>query len=285
MKILVLGISGMLGSTAFRLLDREYGYRVHGTARADRVRQHFERHAQEKIHTGIDVLDTYALLGVLERLRPDLVLNCVGIVKQLDSAKDPLVVLPVNCLLPHCLARCCALVGARLVHFSTDCVFSGKAGSYAEDSVPDAEDLYGRSKLIGEVDYSNAITLRTSIIGHELDSKRGLVEWFLDQKGAVRGFTRAIFSGLSTDELTRVVAERIAPRPDLHGVWHVSTTAISKYDLLRLVRDAYQRDTGIAPDGSLVIDRSLDSRRFRSATGYIPPDWPTMIQRMRGAKD
>jgi dTDP-4-dehydrorhamnose reductase len=285
MKILVLGISGMLGSTAFRLLQSEHGHTVHGTARSADIRKHFGADALERIHTGVDVTDTDALLMVLDQVRPELVMNCIGVVKQLASAKDPLVALPLNALLPHRLARCCALVGARLVHVSTDCVFTGQGGAYTEASFPDADDLYGRSKLLGEVDYPNAITLRTSIIGHELGSCNGLVEWFLSQEGQVRGFNRAIFSGLPTDELTRVVARHVMPRPDLHGVWHVSAAPISKFDLLQLVRRAYGRDTVIEADCSLVIDRSLDSRRFRDETGYAPPDWPTMITRMRDARN
>jgi len=285
MRILVLGISGMLGSTAFRLLHSEHGHEVHGTARTDSVRRHFAADLRDRIHTGIDVLDADALIGILGRVRPDVVMNCVGLVKQLASSKDPLVTLPLNSLLPHRLAHCCGLIGARLIHVSTDCVFSGRDGAYTEASTPDATDLYGRSKLLGEVDYPNAITLRTSIIGQELGSRNGLVEWFLGESGKVSGFRRAIFSGLPTDELTRVIAGHVLPRPDLHGVWHVSVAPINKFDLLGLVRDAYGRDTEIAPNDSFVIDRSLDSTRFRTETGYQPADWPELIRTMRDSRN
>ena len=187
MRILVLGMSGMLGSTAFRLLAAEHGHEVHGTARSDSIRRHFSPDMGQNIQIGIDVTDTDALLAVLGRVRPELVLNCVGVIKQLGAARDPLVALPLNALLPHRLARCCGLIGARLVHISTDCVFSGKTGGYTETSFPDADDLYGRSKLLGEVDYPNAVTLRTSIIGHELGSRNGLLEWFLGQSGPRAG--------------------------------------------------------------------------------------------------
>jgi dTDP-4-dehydrorhamnose reductase len=282
MKILVLGASGMLGSAAFRGLAAEPGIMAFATARTGNIHQHFADPLRANLVTGVDVLDTDALLGVLARIRPDIVLNCVGVVKQLGAAKDPLVALPLNALLPHRLARATALVGARLVHVSTDCVFRGTKGNYTEDMTPDADDLYGRSKLLGEVDYPNAITLRTSIIGRELGTRNGLVEWFLGEDGPVRGFTHAIFSGLPTDELVRVIIRHVLPRPELTGVWHVGAAPINKHDLLLLLRETYGRSTEIVPDPSFVLDRSLDSSRFRAATGYTPPDWPTLINTMLG---
>jgi dTDP-4-dehydrorhamnose reductase len=229
----------------------------------------------------VDVLDSDALTAALARVRPDVVVNCVGLVKQLGSAKDPLAALPLNAMFPHRLARLCELLGARVVHVSTDCVFRGDRGMYTERDTPDADDLYGRSKLLGELDELNAVTLRTSIIGRELGSRNGLVDWFLNETGGVRGFTRAIFSGLTTDELSRVILERVLPQPQLRGVWQVSVAPITKYDLLVLLRDTYGRSTTITPDHSLVLDRSLDSTRFRDATGYVPPAWPAMIETMR----
>jgi dTDP-4-dehydrorhamnose reductase len=282
MKVLVLGVSGMLGHTAFRVLREEFGLIVHGAGRSAALRRFFPEDVQEQIHTGVDVNDWDALIGLLVKVRPDAVVNCVGIVKQLASAKDPLVALPINSLLPHRLARACALMSARLVHISTDCVFSGKAGGYTEDSPCDAEDLYGRSKLLGEViSEENAVTLRTSIIGPELASRNGLVNWFLSTSGQVPGFTRSIFSGLTTNELSRVIGDRVLARPGLHGLWHVSSRPISKYDLLETLRSAYRHPVDIAPDPSLIIDRSLDSSRFQAETGYKPPDWTEMVTRMR----
>lgn len=284
MRILVLGASGMLGSAAYRELAATPGIVAFATARGEGIRQHFAPSLHANLITGIEVLDTDALLSVLARVRPDAVLNCIGVVKQLDGAKDPLVVLPLNALLPHRLARAAALSGARLVHVSTDCVFRGAIGNYTEAAMPDAEDLYGRSKLLGEVDYPHAITLRTSIIGRELATRNGLLEWFLSADGPVRGFTRAIFSGLPTDELVRVIVRHVLPHPQLSGVWHVGAAPISKHDLLLLLRDAYERTTEIVPDPSLVLDRSLDSSRFRAATGYTPPAWPTLVAAMRACE-
>jgi len=220
------------------------------------------------------------LTRLFDSVKPDFVVNCVGIVKQLPQSNDPLAVLPINSLLPHRLARLCEIVGARLVHLSSDCVFSGKKGSYLESGVPDATDLYGRSKLLGEVDYPHAITLRTSLIGHELQGARGLVNWFLTQEGSVRGFTKAIFSGLPTVEIARVIEEHVLPHPELHGVYHLSADPISKYDLLSTVKDVYGKQIEIIPDDSLAIDRSLDSTRFQEATGFVSKPWYELVQAM-----
>jgi dTDP-4-dehydrorhamnose reductase len=280
-KVLVLGGSGMLGHAAYRAFAAAPGVKAFATLRGDAARRHFPPALQSGLIGGVDVLDGDALAAALIRTRPDTVVNCVGVVKQLGRAKDPLAVLPLNALLPHRLARLCALLGARLVHISTDCVFCGDRGGYTEADRPDADDLYGRSKLLGEVDEPHAVTLRTSIIGRELESRHGLVEWFLGQSGTVRGFTRAVFSGLTADELARVILRHVLPNPGLRGIWQVSTAPITKHDLLVLLREAYGRDVRIEPDPSLELDRSLDSTRFREATGYAPPDWPAMIQAMR----
>lgn len=280
MRVLVLGVSGMLGSTAFRLLDQEPGLTAYGTARSGDVRAWFPR-AGERILTGVEVDNIDQLAAALGKVRPDIVVNCIGVVKQIASASDPLTIIPMNALLPHRLAQLCALGRARFIHISTDCVFSGRDGNYTEASIPDAEDLYGRSKLLGEVDYPNAVTLRTSIIGHELASKNGLLEWFLAAHGTVSGYARAIFSGLTTDELARVIIRQILPRPDLHGVYHVSVDAIAKFDLLQLFKSVYGLDTRIERNESFVIDRSLNSERFRAATGYRPPSWPELVATMR----
>jgi len=187
---------------------------------------------------------------------------------------------PINTLFPHRLARLCETVEARLIHISTDCVFNGQKGGYTEEDPTDAQDLYGLSKYLGEVNYPHSVTLRTSIIGHELRSANGLIGWFLEQEGECRGFTRAIFSGLPTVVLARVVRDLVIPDAKLHGLYHVAAEPISKFDLLQLVADVYDKSIEIIPDDTLVIDRSLAADRFHEATAYVPPQWPELVSIM-----
>ena len=280
MKALVLGVSGMLGNAVFRLFADTPGIDVTGTARSGAVTSRFREDLRSRILAGVDVEQLDSLTRTFASVRPDVVVNCIGLVKQLAEADDPLAALPINAILPHRLARLCDVAGARLVHVSTDCVFLGTRGMYKESDAPDAQDLYGRSKLLGEVDYPHAVTLRTSIIGHELGSAHGLVGWFLSQSGPVRGFTKAIFSGLPTVELAAVIRDRILAAPSLRGLYHVAGAPIAKYELLRLVASAYGKSTEIVPDDRVVIDRSLDGSRFSEATGYTAPPWPELVRRM-----
>lgn len=280
MKVLVLGVSGMLGNAMFRVLSLDPDLDVQGTARSGAVRRFFDAGLGGRILAGVDVENHDSLARVLAETKPQVVVNCIGLIKQLADSKDPLQALPINAMLPHRLARLCEIGGARLVHVSTDCVFLGSRGSYRESDPSDALDLYGKSKFLGEVEYPHTITLRTSIIGHELASANGLVGWFLAQQGRVKGYTRAIFSGLPTVELSRVVRDVVLPRPDLSGLYHVASAPIAKYDLLRLVADVYGKQIEIAPDDALVIDRSLDAGRFRAATGYVAPPWPELVRAM-----
>lgn len=280
MRVLVLGVTGMLGNAVFRLLSESSGLVVYGTARADNSKRYFSKDCAQQIITGINVENHDSLTRAFCIAQPEIVLNCVGLVKQLADADDPLQALPINALLPHRISALCQVAGARLVHFGTDCVFSGTRGNYLESDFPDAHDLYGRSKLMGEVDYPHAITLRTSIVGHELSGHRSLVSWFLAQQGSVKGYTKAIFSGLPTVELASIVRDLVLPRPALHGVYHVASKPINKLELLRLVADTYGKDIEIIASDELAVDRSLNASRFNEATGYAPPEWPVLVQRM-----
>lgn len=279
-KVLVLGVSGMLGNAVLRVFAQGDDYSVVGSARSAGVLNLLPPELREQVICGVDVENTDSLVRLFTLARPDVVINCIGLVKQLAEADDPLAAIPINSLLPHRLARLCDVAGARLIHMSTDCVFAGTRGMYGEQDLPDAQDLYGRSKYLGEVDYPHTVTLRTSIIGHELNSAHSLVGWFLAQRGPVKGFTRAIFSGLPTMELARVMRDFVIPNADLQGLYHVSAEPINKFELLKLVAQAYGKSITIMPDDKMVIDRSLDSSRFRQITGYQPPTWPELVCRM-----
>jgi dTDP-4-dehydrorhamnose reductase len=284
MKVLVIGASGMIGSTVLRVLSEKKDWRVFGSIRDESVKRFFSAPIGECLKASVDVEYPDSLVKVLDQIRPDVVVNCAGLTKHKPEAEYPLVSIPINTLMPHRLAGLCKLVGARLIHISTDCVFSGEKGGYTEDDFADAHDIYGKSKALGEVDYPHAITLRTSTIGHELQSTYGLLDWFLLQEGRCKGYIRAIFSGLPTVVFAQVIRDVVIPHPELTGLYHVAAKPINKFELLKLIADVYGKKIDIERDDSLVIDRSLDARRFQSATGYVAPDWPELIKLMHAYK-
>ena len=238
----------------------------------------FER---DKTIDSLSVLDTLGLEAIIQRVRPDVIFNAIGIVKQVPNAKNSVATLQINSVLPHQLADIAAGVGSRFIHISTDCVFDGKRGMYTEDDEPNATDLYGKSKHLGEVTGENCLTLRTSIIGRELETGHGLVEWVLANHGmTVKGFVNAIFSGFPTVVLADIISNLIRNHPTLSGLYHVSSEPINKFDLLNLIKDSYKIDLGIERFEDFRIDRSLDSTRFRNLTGFQPAPWSEMVAAM-----
>lgn len=237
--------------------------------------------ARVRALAGVDALAFQTVERAFAESRPDAVVNAIGLVKQLPAAADPVASIALNALFPHRVAALCATSGARLVHLSTDCVFSGERGAYTEDDRPDALDLYGRSKLLGEVAGPQALTLRTSLIGRELGSPKGLVEWFLSHAGSeVHGYAQVIWSGLTTQAVATLIADLLSAGPALHGVWHVSSEAVSKYELLLRLNEVFRADVRVVRDDTVRWDRSLDSTRFWRATGYRRPDLDAMIRQL-----
>jgi len=280
MKIIVLGATGMLGHKIIQTLNHEH--EVIGTTRND-----------EKEYRCHPILGNFNLIGnirseetqkikkIITTIKPDVIINCIGIVKQLPNANDPFHSIMVNSLFPHQLEQYSDEAGSRLIHFSTDCVFAGKKGNYKESDPSDAEDLYGRTKFLGEVDYPNSLTIRTSIIGREINSKNGLLEWFLSNKGQrVKGYARVFFSGLTTDALSNVISKIIKDFDYLHGVWQVSSEPISKYNLLKKINDKYDLNISIIPDYDYNSNRILDGSRFIKTTNIKIPNWDKMIDDM-----
>ena len=280
MRVLVFGASGMIGSAMVRVLSKKKDWQVFGTIRYEDLKGFFSPSISNNLIAGVDVNNYETLLRIYAQIHPNVVINCIGLTKHHKEANDPLLAIPINAMLPHRMAELCAIAGARFVHVSTDCVFSGAKGDYTEEDPADAQDLYGKAKFLGEVNYPNAVTLRTSTIGNELQSKYGLLEWFLSQQVECKGFSRAIFSGLPTNVFAQVVGDVVIPRPELSGLYHVGAGPIGKYDLLRLIADVYGKSIDIAKDEDFVIDRSLNSGRFKQATGYVSPAWPDLIQSM-----
>jgi dTDP-4-dehydrorhamnose reductase len=280
-SVLILGASGMLGHTLMRELDRSEDQEVFGTVRS--VHQNvdkFPNHMTERIFSGIDATNMNAVIDLLAHLKPEVVVNCIGVIKQDPAISDAVNTIALNALFPHLLDRECARIGTRLIHISTDCVFSGKTGGYIETDNPDPTDFYGRSKLLGEVTSPSSLTLRTSIIGHELGSTRSLLDWFLNQSGAVKGFTRAIYSGITTTEFADLLTSVIFRRTDLVGLLHVASTPISKYELLSVIANEYKWTGQLVAFDEYVCDRSLSADALFATTGYRPPSWRQMIVEM-----
>jgi len=281
MKILVMGVTGMLGSTVFKFFSENTVHDVYGTLRRKSGLTFFDKKHHLKLIPEVDVLEERSLSLIIEKIKPDIVINCIGLIKQISNVNDPLLVLPINAMFPHNLAKLCSVSNARLILISTDCVFSGSKGMYVESDVSNAEDLYGKSKYIGEVNnLPHVVTLRTSIIGHELNSIFSLVDWFLSQSGSVKGYSQAIFSGLPTIELARVIYDYVITEPQLNGLYHVSVKPIDKLSLLKIIAETYNKDIKIIQDNKVNIDRSLNSDLFRNITGYNPPEWSDLINLM-----
>jgi dTDP-4-dehydrorhamnose reductase len=277
MKVLILGGAGMLGHELLKQLQGRHDTRV-------TLRQSLEAYAScglfstRNAVSDVDVCAPGRVEQVIADFRPQVVINAVGIVKQRPESHDSMLSIEVNSLLPHRLALDCRAVGSRLIHLSTDCVFSGESGRYRESDRPDPLDLYDRSKLLGEVTAeSGAVTLRTSMIGLGLYRKTSLVDWFLAQKGPVKGYRKAIFSGLTTFEISRVIGMLIEKYPAASGLYHLSADPIDKFELLTKLRDQLALKTEIVPVDEPRIDRSLDSTRFREEFGYTPPSWDAML--------
>lgn len=284
-RVLILGVTGMLGHTLMSDLSRNKSFDVHGSARSTRALEKIlPKELLSRVTPRIDATDMGLIGDLLDRVQPDIVVNCIGVIKQDPSVEDAAKTIALNSLFPHLLAEACAERDIRLIHVSTDCVFSGREGRYLESNNPDPVDLYGRSKLLGEVSKAPALTLRTSFIGHELESRLSLVDWFLSQSGVVNGFTRAIYSGLTATEFSQMLTNVVLPREDLTGLYHVASTPISKYDLLSVIADEYEWSGKLVPQASFQCDRSLLADAFFSATGYRPPEWPEMISQMHSTR-
>jgi len=288
MKLLIVGAAGMLGHKLAQGLGRRFP-ETYLTVRQPMSRPPFSRIPflqTERVFTDIDVRDAGALRRVVGRVRPDYILNCVGVIKQHKASAAAIPCIRINSLLPHEIVEMASECDARVIHFSTDCVFDGKRGLYSEDDIPNATDLYGKSKAMGEVCYENALTLRTSIIGRELYSHASLLDWFLTQAGGrIKGFTRAIYSGVTTNQMARVVERILDGFPTLNGLYQIVAEPISKHDLLLLVKEKFNVRVEIEPYDEFVIDRSMKGDKFHSVTGYTSPPWPDLIQDLADESD
>jgi dTDP-4-dehydrorhamnose reductase len=281
LKLLILGVSGLIGSTFFKVLSQDKNIQVFGTVRSKADKEFFSSIKPSYLIDSIDCNDNVGVQKLFENVRPDVVINCIGLTKHYKNL-EVIDMIKVNALWPNELARLCGDFNAFLIQISTDCVFSGTKGLYTEVDIPDAIDPYGRSKILGELNhvYSNTLTLRTSTIGYELKTQLGLLAWFLRQKNVCKGYKKALFSGLPTVVLANIIRDHIIENQSLKGLYHIGAEPISKFDLLKLIASVYNMDIAIEPDESFAIDRSLDFSKFSAHTDYIPLAWGNLIQLM-----
>lgn len=271
----------MLGHLLFRYLSEKPDLDVYATARRlEKDACHFPQFLIDKIISNIDINEFDSVINVLSSLRPKFVINCAAVTDFLSITKNLVKAVSINSIFPHRLSLLCNLLDTRLIHIGTDGVFDGKKGDYTENDAVSISDIYGMTKYLGELRNPGCVTLRLSIIGHEIKKKTGLVEWFLSQDNNVRGYTRAIYSGLPTVELAEIIYDYILPNDNLSGIYHVSSNPISKYDLLHLIAARYGKTIQIDQSDEVIIDRSLNSNVFRGLTGYNPPSWPELINKM-----
>ena len=277
-EVMILGVNGMLGHTLFKFFNFNTSLNTVGILRNKRNLLSDNMLSKSKNIYEYNFIEDNVLKQLIDAFKPKFIINCIGIVKQHPDANNPLISISVNSLFPHKLDKLCQLFETKLIHFSTDCIFSGKKGNYVEDDISDSHDLYGRSKFLGEVKSNNTLTLRTSYIGEELVTARGLLSWFLQQKGRVKGFSRAIYSGLTTVEIAKVLNEFVLPNETLKGVYHLSSEPIDKYSLLKIIKNVYDKNVTIEKDSEFKINRSLNSSKFQIETGYQPLKWEESIQ-------
>lgn len=286
MKILIIGASGMIGSALIKKFSAiGLGTLVFGTVRSpeslQRLESIFQTSARLILFEETSLTNSNDISMLLISIKPDVVVNCMGIIKQNYSERRNAEFIKLNALFPHLLYDECFQLGIRLIQISTDCVFNGSKGNYSEGDLGDANDVYGLTKYLGEINGPNALTIRTSCIGPEISSHSGLLEWFLAQKTEVQGFVNAMYSGLTTDELANVLSNFIFPNPDLQGLFHVSSNPISKYDLLDKIANRFNKVITIRRSEEFVIDRTLCSAKFFNATGYQAPPWDEMLDKLK----
>jgi dTDP-4-dehydrorhamnose reductase len=287
MRILILGGDGMLGHKVFQVLsDRFDTFATFRTANGPW--NNFPVYSgcnRKRAIVGVDAMDFTSVEKAVRINRPDAVINCIGIIKQVKESGVPLISIAVNSLFPHQLAELCISKKIRMFHMSTDCVFSGRKGNYTEEDIPDAEDIYGRTKYLGEVNRPGCLTVRSSLIGRDFIKDVGLLEWFIGQRGRkIRGYTKVIYAGLTTLAMSRMIGDLIDGYPGLSGLYNIASDPINKYELLVKIRDSMKLDIEIEPYDGVSKDLSLNSSRFFRDTGYRAPSWDEMISDLANDK-
>lgn len=284
MKVLILGCTGMLGNAITRYLIDKKNIDLIGTYKDKSKFKLLKYKIKDKYYSKFIYqknLKKNLIINLIKKTKPDYVLNCIGMIKQVKTSKK--MMFSLNASFPKMLENLSNEFNFNLIHLSTDCVFSGKKGFYTEKSKVDAVDMYGKSKIMGELSGNKSLTIRTSIIGNELISSNGLLEWFLNSKKNVNGFTNCYFSGFPTIVLSKIIYKNFLRKKKLpiNGIIHLSSLKISKYDLLKKIKKIYNLKVKIYKNNYLKIDRSLNSIKFKSKFKFKSDSWNLMIKEMK----
>jgi dTDP-4-dehydrorhamnose reductase len=278
MRLLILGASGLIGHKL--LLKLSIDFDVYGILHKSKENYgSIKLFAGQKIIDKVDVSDFGSICGILEVINPDVILNCVGITLRKDEINDPFKAIKINALFPHQLANWAKANNKRVIHFSTDCVFNGSTGNYTENSLTTAENIYGRTKALGEINYDHTLTIRSSFIGQELFGKTELLDWFLQQDGKqIKGFTNTLYSGVSTNFMAYIVKTIILDFPKLSGLYQLATEKpISKYELLCIAKKAFEIGVEIIPDDKQVHKPTLNGSKLNDKIKIEVPSWEEMM--------
>jgi dTDP-4-dehydrorhamnose reductase len=278
MKVCVLGAGGLLGHMLIRVLSESND--VFGTTREKpNISSPLANFLSlEKWIGGVDASVPHSIEKIFDTDQFDVAINCIGLIKQRDSIVSDSETMLINGEFPHHLAQIANSHDTQVIHISTDCVFSGTKGSYLESDTPDPVDVYGKSKLLGELIDSNNLTLRTSHIGRELTVKKSFVEWLVSQRGGhVNGYSHAIYSGLTTQALARTISKLLLGNSHLTSLFHVSSQPISKLEIINKLNELLDLQLTVTPDASVQINRSLNSEKFQNATSISPQTWDEML--------
>ncbi len=271
----------MLGHKLVQVLSKRFEVYTTLRGRIDDYRS-LDLFDQARTFENVNTVDFGKFSDVVKKVKPSVIINAIGVIKQRKESKDLVKTLEINSIFPHKIARIAREFEARFITLSTDCVFDGEKGLYSEEDLPNALDLYGMSKNLGEVtDEGNCLTIRTSIIGREISTAKSLVEWFLNTDvNPVNGFRNAIYSGFPTIVLAEILADILENQKNLVGLYHISSEPINKFAILNLIKNKLSLNKEIEPYLDFKIDRSLDSTKFRKETNFFPEPWEKMIGKM-----
>ena len=282
MKILILGLSGMLGHKLFSYLQKQNTYELYATTTTNFEIEHPNFKIVNKKNIFFSKTQNIDFFKKkITDIKPDLVINCIAILKESFFYLNPLKFIEINTVLPLQISELSKIFGFRFIHFSTDILYADTNKLSCENDKITLEGPYAASKFLGEVKNNNSLTIRTSIIGHQLNNKNSLVEWFLSYEGeTVNGYSNVIYSGLPTTEISKIIHEKIIPNVNLKGIINISSNPISKFELLKKIKKYYNKKVKINIDNSAISNRSLDSNLFNNKTGYLAPDWDVLVKEM-----